>query len=205
MITTVGKIRDISGLDANTGIKDEQIIEFIRMAENRVKRDVFTYVHNTVPSANPKTGASWDGSNTRFQVMSPICDKDFDKSTTDDVTGTWIDSDYEIQTCYVTVDNAEFGYVDIYQDDESSPIPASAQNIYLSYYQNDEIIPFSVLEDMGTFLICQQLQKRLAEPNQVNIIDIEENKQLTVLKDKEWEKEYEDLISQYSNPLLEGT
>ena len=204
MITTVGKVRDISGLDANAGIKNEQLIEFIKMAEKRVRRDVFTYVKNTRPSGNPKSGLAWDGSNTRFQTKSPICDHDFDQSTSDDVEGTWKDTDYEIQTCSVTVNNAEFGYVDIYQSNGSSPIPLSAKNIYLSYYQNDEVVPFSVLEDMGTLLVCHELQKRLTEPRQIDITDIENNKKILNLKNRDWLYAYRDLVARYTTPLLEG-
>lgn len=205
MITTVGKVRDISGLDANAGIKNEQIIEFIKMAEKKVRRDAFQHEGMIQPSCHPKTGLTWDGSNTRFQTKYPICDHDFDQSTSDDVEGIWIDSDYEVQTCSITVNNAKYGLVDIYQSNGSSAIPTTANNVFIDYYWNDEDIPFSVLEDMGTLLVCHELQKRLTEPRQIDITDIENNKKLLFLSNRDWLYAYRELVSKYTAPLLEGT
>lgn len=204
MITTVGKVRDISGLDANAGIKNEQIIEFIKMAEKKVKRDVFQYEHQIQPSCHPKSGLTWDGSNTRFQTKYPLCDHDFDQSVTDDVEGIWIDSDYEVQTCSITVNNAKYGLVDIYQSNGSTAIPTTANNVLINYYWNDEEIPFSVLENLGTLLVCHELQKRLTEPRQMDITDIEDNKKIIFLKNNDWLKAYDSLLSRYTTPALEG-
>ena len=205
MITTVGKVRDIAGLDDNAGIEDEQIISFIQMVEKKVRRDAFTYEQMVKPSCHPKTGITWDGSNTRFQTKYPLCDKDFDQSITDDVEGIWIDSDYEVQTCSITVDNAKYGLIDIYQSDGITAIPTTANDVLINYYWNDEEIPFNVLEDMGTLLVCHELQKRLTEPRHIDITDIESNKKILTLKNRDWQYAYRDLVCAYTAPLLGGT
>lgn len=205
MITTPAKVRDIAGLNANVGISNEQLITFIGKAEKRVRKDVFTYEFQIQPSCHPKTGVTWDGSNTRFQTKYPLCDWDFDQSLTDDVEGIWIDSDFAQQDCYITVNSHEYGLIDIYQDDESSPIPVTAENVLINYYWNDEIIPFNVLEDMGTLLVCHEIQKRLTEPRHMDITDIENNKKLIFLSNRDWLYEYKDLVARYTIPMLEGT
>jgi len=205
MITTMAKVRDICGLDDNAGIEDEQIFTYIEMAERQVRRDVFKYEHQVQPSCHPKTGLSWNGTNTRFQTKYPIADYDFDQTTSDDVTGIWIDSDFVVQTCSITVNNAKYGLIDIYQSDGSSAIPSTAEDVLINYYWNDEEIEFSVLEDMGTLLVCHMLQKRLTEPKAVDITDIENDKKLLFLKNRDFLYEYRDLVKRYSEPLLEGT
>ncbi|MCK5018162.1 MAG: hypothetical protein KAS32_13990 [Candidatus Peribacteraceae bacterium] len=205
MITTVGKVRDKSGLDANSGILDEQIITFIQDAQKVVRRDAFIHEEMIQPSPHPKTALLWDGSNTRFQTKYPLCDHDFDRTTSDDVEGIWIDADFEVQTCSITVNNAKFGLVDIYQSNGSTPIPATAENVLIDYYWNDELIPFDVLEDMGTALVCHELQNRLTEPRQIDITDIENNKKLLFLTNNNWKYAYKELVARYAASLMGGT
>jgi hypothetical protein len=205
MITTPGKVRDVMGLDDNLGVDDTQLITLIGLVEKQVRRDVFMYHHMEYPKGNPSSGATWDGSNTTFQLCYPIADYDFDDSTSDDVTGIWIDADYGVNDCTVTVSNSKYGLVTITQDDGSTAIPSSAEEVYVDYYSNDEEIPFNVLEEMGTLLTCHLVTKRLTEPRKISISDLESNKKLLNIINRDFEYLYKDLVRSYTSPLLEGT
>jgi len=205
MITTVGKVRDVFGGTREIKVDDAQIIGFIKDAELSVKRDLFQYINEVTPSNNPNTGQSWDGSNTRFQIPYPIMDHDFDESTTDDVEGIWIDSSYEIQTASITVNNAYYGLIDIYQSDGSTAIPNSAIDIKVKYYLGNEEINFNVCELAGTYLAAQSIFDMLTDPSKLSLADIESNKRILQVSTNTFRKKYEGFINRYASVGLKAT
>jgi len=204
-ITTPGKIRDIMGTDEEIAIADEQLVAIIGVAEKIVRRDVFQYKEGISPGANPANGAKWDGSNTSFNLGESIMDYDFDQSTTDDACGTWLDSSYAPQTLSVVVSNARYGRLTLKQADTVTALPASAIGAYIDYYTNDEQIPFSVLEEMGTYLCAHLCQLRMTEPRKVSLIDLESNKRFLNLTNTEFYKQYNKLVYEYQLPDLRAT
>ena len=204
-ITTPGKIRDIMGTDEEIAIADEQLVAIIGVAEKIVRRDVFQYKEGISPGGNPATGAKWDGSNTNFNLGESIMDYDFDQSTTDDASGTWLDSSYAPQTLSVVVSNARYGRLTLKQADTVTALPASAIGAYIDYYTNDEQIPFSVLEEMGTYLCAHLCQLRMTEPRKVSLIDLESNKRFLNLTNTEFYKQYNKLVYEYQLPDLRAT
>lgn len=205
MITTGGKVRDTGGFDENIGIDDAQLVTLIQMAENKVKRDAFSYHEKIVPSGDPDTGALWNGTNTAFKIPPVIADHDFDETTADDVTGTWLDSSMGSNDCSITVTSARYGYITIKQDDESSAIPASAKNIHVDYYSNDEDFPFITLEDLGTYWVCHLVQLRLTEPRKISFKEFTANKRLIEVSPTRFKKVYEAELRDWTEPMLKGT
>lgn len=205
MITVAGKVRDIMGIGDDVSLEDEQINSLIELAEDSVKRDVFSFHYRETAGANPDDGKTWDGANTRFQISHPIMDSDFDQSVTDDVTGHWIDTDYEIQTLSVSVHNARYGLIDVYQSDGSTPIPSTAEDVCVDYYTSDEEIPFAVLENMGTLLCAHYVKVRITEPAKITSADIEGNLQVINIYKNEYMRQYRDLVNKYRKPLLRVT
>jgi len=204
-ITTPGKVRDISGMDQEIAIDDEQLIALIGVTEKIVRRDVFQYKEGIVPSGNPLTGARWDGSNTSFNLGESIMDYDFDESTADDCSGTWLDSSYAPQTLSVVVSDARYGRLTIKQSGGVLALPASAISVKVDYYTNDEQIPFPVLEDMGTYLCAHLVQLRMTEPRKISLIDLESNKRFLNLTNTEFYKQYMKLVVEYQLPELRAT
>lgn len=204
-ITTPGKVRDIMGADEEIAIADEQLVTLIGVAEKIVRRDVFCYKEGVSPGGNPATGVKWNGVNTGFNLAEPIMDYDFDESTTDDVSGFWIDSIYAPQTLSVVVSNARYGRVTLKQADTVTPIPASATAVYVDYYTLDETIQFSVLEEMGTYLTAHLCQLRMTEPRKISLIDLESNKRFLNLMNTEFSKQYNKLVVEYQIPDLRAT
>jgi len=204
-ITTPGKIRDIMGTDEEIAIADEQLVAIIGVAEKIVRRDVFQYKEGVTPSGNPATGATWNGSNTSFNLGESIMDYDFDESTTDDVSGTWVDSTYAPQVLSVVVTNARYGRLTIKQVDATTPLPTSAVSVIVDYYTSDEQIPFAILEDMGTYLCAHLCQLRMTEPRKISLIDLESNKRFLNLTNTEFYNQYNKLVYEYQLPELRAT
>ena len=203
-ITTAGKIRDIGGFDENIAIDDPQLTTVILAIEKIVRDDVFTFHYKAIPSGNPDTNALWDGSNTSFTISAPIADHDFDGSTTNDVTGTWLDSSMASNDCSVTVTSARYGYITIKQDDDTSAIPATAEAIHLDYYTSDQEIAFSDLEELGTLLGCHYVEQRLTQPNKISYKDYSQNARLLLVDPTKFSKLYEHKLRQTAEPLLAG-
>lgn len=205
MITTGGKIRDMGGFDENIAIDDAQLITVIQAIETIVRDDLFKHHYKETPSGDPKTGVLWNGTNTSFKIASPIMDSDFDESTSDDVTGSWIDSDYDPHDLSVVVTNARYGQITIKQDDESTPIPSSAEYVHVDYYTSDHEISFIDLEDLGTILGCHYVEKRLTQPDQISYKDYSKNARLLLVDPTKFSKLYEHKLRQQAEPLLGAT
>lgn len=205
MITTPGKVRDVFGGTREVKVDDAQIISFIKDAELAVKRDLFEYKNEVTPSNNPATGQSWNGGNTRFQIPYPVMDHDFDESTTDDVEGIWIDSSYDIQTLSVSVHNAYYGLIDVYQSNGTTAIPNSAIDIKVKYYKGNEEISFSVCELAGTYFAAQSIYDMLTDPSKLSLADIESNKRILQITPDIFKRKYWDLVHRYSAVGLRAT
>ena len=203
MITVVGKVRDVMGTDKELAIDDEQIITIIKIAENRIKKELFEYRYDVVPDGNPDTGDTWNGTNTSFTVDEPIMDNDFDRDATDDCEGYWLDSNYSVNTASVVVSNARYGRITIKQSNGIDPIPADAQNVYVSYYTADEYIPFAVMEDLGTLLTAHMISLRLTSPKKISMADLESNRRFLEIRPTMFYDEYKELIRNYkTTPIL---
>lgn len=205
MITVPGKVRDIVGMDEELSIDDEQITTLIKLSERIIRRDMFEFHYHETVGCNPDTGETWNGSNTRFQIGCNIADYDFDETTVDDVTGVWLDSSFEPHDCSISVHDSRYGLIDVYQSDGSTPIPSTAEEVVVDYWNSDEIIPFSVLEEMGTLLTAHFVKLRLTEPKKISMADLESNKRLLTLYNKDFFEQYKDLVRRYSTPLLEAS
>jgi len=204
MITVAGKVRDIMGLDEELGISDEQLETIIKDAEQDVRRDLYTF--NSMVEVNSWNNSSFDGTDTLFQTPAyPIADKDFDQTASDDVTGYWVDSSYDIQTCSITVDNALYGLINIYQDDGSSPIPSSNIEVKISYYSCDENIAFSDVEQLGTLLAAYYTQDRLVSPKKLSIADTETNRRKIENDNKRFLNRYKRKLRNFTEAELRST
>jgi len=204
-ITTPGKVRDIAGLDEEIAITDEQLIALIGVTEHIVRRDVFNYREGITPGANPATGALWNGTNTGFNLGESIMDYDFDESTLDDCSGVWVDSAYAPQVLSVAVSNARLGRLTIKQMDAATPLPASAISASVEYYTCDQQIPFSILEDMGTYLCAALVQLRMTEPRKISLVDLESNKRFLSVANTEFYRLYNRLVYEYQTPELRAS
>jgi len=204
-ITTPGKVRDVMGTDEEIAIADEQLVTLIGIAEKWVRKDVFQYKESITPSGNPATGAKWDGSNTSFNLGESIMDYDFDESTTDDVSGTWVDSTYTPQTLSVVCTNARYGRLTLKQADTVTALPSSAISVSVDYYTNDEQIPFNVLEEIGTYLTAHLCQLRMTEPRKISLIDLESNKRFLNFTNTEFYKQYQRLTYRYKTAELRAS
>jgi len=206
MLTTPGKIRDIMGLHDDVSIDDSQIISLIKVAQEIIKKDLFIYHYDETPGDNPDTGASWDGSNTRFQLEYPIMDADFDGDVDgDDVTGYWISSSYTPSSCSISVVNSRYGLVDIYQSDGSTPIPSDAEDILVTYYSMDVVPSDQQLEELCTYLTAHLVELRLTEPKHISIADLESNKRFIELRSTRYYEIYKNLLNTLRKPLIRGT
>ena len=78
MLTTVGKVRDIMGLGQDTGVSDAVIIELIKIAQEKLKHDLYRHHYDETPDGSWVDGSLWDGSNVSFTISYPIMDSNFD-------------------------------------------------------------------------------------------------------------------------------
>jgi hypothetical protein len=204
MLTVPGKVRDVMGTDGEISIEDEQILTLIGVAEKQIREELFTHVVDDTPGCNPLTGALWDGSNTSFNLGEPVQDHDFDESTTDDVIGYYFNSSYTPTLCACSVTNARYGRVTITQVG-GAPIPSTAVELYVDYYTAPTAIPFSTLEEMGTYLTAHLVVQRLTEPKKVGLVDLQSNQTVFIQRKTQFLEQYERLKSSFGRSMLGST
>lgn len=208
MLTTVGKVRDIMGLGQDVGIKDEVIIEMIKIAQEKIKRDLFKKHFDERPTGYWKDGTLWDGNNVNFTVSYPIADANFDGVVdSSDISGYWFDKDNNVSSCSITVINSRYGYITIAKEDGTA-IDADAKDIKLEYYTIEPDITEQQLEDLCTYLTAHLIEIALREPDVITVADIEGNQQRLLQQiEKERSKYlymYKSLLKSYSKIKFRG-
>ena len=198
------------GLGQDTGVSDAVIIEMIKIAQEKLKNDLYQRHYDETPDGSWVDGALWDGSNVSFTINHPIMDINFDGSVDgDDIIGYWFDSNNNSSSCSITVVDSRYGHINIYQNDGSTPIPSDAEDIKLEYYTLRHSINRQVLSDLCTYLVCHIISVAISEPDKITVADIEGNQQRMLLEiDKQNSKYkymYQMLLNGQRNPRFRST
>jgi len=210
MLTTVGKVRDIMGLGQDTGITDAVIIEMIKIAQEKLKHDLYKHHYDETPEGCWIDGSLWNGNNVRFTINFPVMDSNFDgKVDGDDIIGYWFNSDNNTSSCSITVVDSRYGHIKIYQSDGSTPIPSNAKDIKLEYYTLKYNVNSQMLSDLCTYLTCHLVSIAIAEPDKITVADIEGNQQRMLLeidkKNSKYRYMYMELLNRYRSPRFRST
>jgi len=200
------KIRDIIGIGNDEILSDRQIEEQIRVAQEQVKEELFTFHWGETVEGNPDTGASWDGVNTKYQTSSyPIMDSNFDMLVNDsDVTGYWVDETYVPQVLSITVSSPTFGILTITQSDGSTPIPSSAEDIVVEYYSYHRSITPLQLENLTTFLSCYFVITTLKAGTSVSMVDLMKNEKIVLSDPNVYLFKYQRLLNSFQKNVITG-
>ena len=210
MLTTVGKIRDLIGLGDDKEIPDAVILEVIKIAQEKIKRDLFSHHYDETPQGNWRTGANWDGSNVSFTVEYPVMDSNFDGTVDGNDFVCWYrDSDDNATSCTVSVVNNRYGLINITKDDGSTALPSNINDINLEYWTLKDNINTQELSDLCTYLTGHILSFILKRPEMVTVADIEgNNQQIKELSDRSgsvYKDMYTNLLHNMGTPKFKST
>lgn len=199
------KVRDVMGLDEDATADDREIEVLIRIAQEHIKDDLFTYHYDETVNGNPDTGASWDGSNTTFQTSSyPIMDSNYDFTVnSSDVLARWINSSYSPASARVSVSSATYGILSITQDG-STAIPSDAETVKVDYYSCHRSISRLHLEDLTTYLAAHLVQQRLKTGTSISAADLEKNRPLIIKGETIYLDMYRTLLSKLQDRTFKG-
>jgi len=207
MWTEPRKVRDIVGFDDDAAVGDRELEEIIRIAQEHVKNELFTYHYDETVNGNPDTGATWDGSNTTYQTQYyPIQDSDYDFTVTGntDVAGRWIDSTWTPQMANVTVSNVTYGILTICQSGGSTAIPSSAKTVKIDYYTCHRNLTRPILEDLTSYMAAHLVQGRLKTGTSISLADIQKNRMLIMKEPTEYLRIYRLMVSKVEGAVITG-
>ena len=170
-------IKAITGV-SSYDIDDENLQRLAEYAQRYVMQCVYTKHHNEEPDANPDTGETWNGSNVTFRTKSyPIADITFDEEIdSEDISGVWIDEDWGVNTCSITVVNRELGIIKIYQSDGSTAIPSTAKHVYLTYYSEPENFDRELFIQAIIYFAAHCVENMIKGEEKITLADLESNK-----------------------------
>jgi hypothetical protein len=185
------------GIEAD-GIGDDRVFEeAIRLSQEKVKEELFTY-HQRETIGNSRAGKSWDGSNTTFNTYNyPIMDSNYDFTVdNNDIDCIWLDSNYNPQTGHVTVSNATLGIVTIKQSDQSTAIPSNADDVMVNYYSCNREISRLHLENLTTLWACHLINGMMKSGTSVSMADFQKNAMLIVQNPDQYRTKYYNYLNQ---------
>jgi hypothetical protein len=205
MWTLPQKIRDCIGIGNDEILDDRQIEEHIRIAQEQIKEELFSYHWNETIGCNPDTGNGWDGSNTKYRTVSyPIMDSNYDMTVDgNDVTGRWVDENYDQQTALVTVSNATLGILIITKSDASA-IPNSAYDVCVDYYSCDRTISKLLLENLTTWLGAHYVITTIKAGTSVSMSDLMKNEKIVLSDPNIFLYKYQRLLGQLQKNVIMG-
>lgn len=205
-LTTIAKVRSISGVTQTTDISDADLTILLGYATQRTLLDTYRYIHHENIGPNPDTGNLWNGTNYTFQLRNPpLADKD-GSGTVDssDLGVTWIDSDYGVHTdAVVTIVSASEGIITI--KNGTDPLASSVLYVWVDYYTPYENVDTTLLEAACGYYCSHLVHLRLTEPDKVTLADLSGNKPIIEMRPTRFLEEYTRLIREIHYPLLRGT
>jgi hypothetical protein len=205
MWTLPQKVRDSIGINNEEILNDRQIEEHIRIAQEQIKEELYTFHWNETLENNPDTGDSWDGSNTKFQTYNyPIMDSNYDMIVNgSDVVGRWIDENYDEQTALVTVSSATLGILTVTQT-SGTAIPSNANDVTVDYYSCDRTISKLLLENLTTWLTAHYVITTLKAGTSVSMTDLMKNEKIVLNDPNVFLYKYQRLLSQLQKNVIIG-
>jgi hypothetical protein len=205
MWTLPQKVRDSIGIGNDEILDDRQIEEHIRMAQEQVKEELFTYHWGETVGCNPDTGDSWNGSNTKYRTTSyPIMDNNYDMVVdNNDITGHWVDENYTEQTALVTVSSATLGIITVTKTDASA-IPSSAYDVTVDYYSCERGISKLLLENLTTWLSAHYVITTLKAGTSVSMTDLMKNEKIVLSDPNIYLYKYRQLLGQLQRNTIMG-
>lgn len=209
MFTMPQKVRDIMGLGAEEGISDRELIEVIKIAQDEVKRQLFTYHYNEEIGENPDTGSLWDGSNTQYQTHSfPIMDITNNNSVSNsDVSCRWLTSSYTPSSASWTITNegyANWGIVNIFQSDGATAIPSTAETVCIDYWSSHRSFSKRQLSDVTTYLAAHMVQHRLTSNTSISLADFQANRPIIMKSETQFYRDYVMLLHNLQDNCVKG-
>ena len=204
----VADVRQTMGLVEAKSMDDDTIANSLWNSYQYALRDAFIY-HDEAPGGNPDTGQGFDGSNTVFKAPHyPIADITGDgvisNSCPSDIMVIWTDENGAMHYGAVTVNNADFGEISIYQNDGTSAIPQDNQGVRLIYWSEPERYDEYLYQQAAVRLCCYELSKRLGSLNEITLAMITSNNPLIVLDPAMWMKEYKRYMRSNTGLVLGG-
>jgi hypothetical protein len=190
----VQDVRQTMGLPEAKSVDDDTIANSLWNSYLYALKDMYLHHVNETPSCNPDTGAGFDGSNTKFKTPCyPVADVNGDgtvsNSCPSDIYVTWKNSVGSMTYGNVTVDNADFGEIHLYQKNGTA-IPEDNQGVYINYWTEPEGYDEYLFQQAAVRLACYELSKRFNSLNEITLQDIRSNNALVIIDPALWMKEY---------------
>lgn len=173
-------VRDVTGISDSYDIDDNALTRLILYAQKQAINTIFRKHKDEEPDPNPDTGEGFDGDNTTFRSKHyPIADITLDETVdSDDISGYWIDEDWGVNDCSITVTNARFGILTITQSDGSTAIPNTTEGVYITYYEEPPAFDREVFIQAICYLTAHAAEMLMKGQNKITIHDLERNQEL---------------------------
>jgi len=184
-------VKQVSGIVDERSISDRDFSQLLWHAYQITLKESLINHRNEKPKGNPDTGVWLDGSNTTFQVRHPpLADANGDGAVDGyDLSGIWIDEDYNIHQLLCGVINAREGIITL-QQLNGSPIPNTAKKVEIDYFQEPPRWDEETFRKAVIYLASHLAQMRLKEPSRITIADLTSNRVLLEERHTEFSEMY---------------
>jgi hypothetical protein len=208
----IPEVRDTMGIPEQKSVTDDVIARVVWSCYGYALHDLYTYVKGEYPDCNVETGAGFDGTNTAFKTKQyPIADVNGDGTVTGsltscatDISGYWINVLGHYQTAKVSVSQAEYGEISIFQNNGTLAIPSTNQGVWVDYWIRPKYYNIDILRSAVVRLTCYELSKRLQSLDAITLADIKSNSPIIMLDPQMYYKEYKRYLGMCRGPVSGG-
>jgi hypothetical protein len=218
----IQQTRALSGISEEKSISDDDLAQIIIYAMKEVEAQCYVHQVSEVLCCSCSymfrsicctSSPNFDGTETTFYTANKLlADYNHDGEVTGygetscgtDVFFTWQDASQDIHTGHVTVLDAEYGKIEITQNDGTTPIPSDMLWGKLEYWTHAPCYTESLFVEAAIYLACHKLLLRFKELTRATVADLDKAQNRGYSNPQRMLKEYKRVLRKIRSPIVGG-
>jgi hypothetical protein len=203
----IEEVRRTSGINQKT-IDDDDIAEQALDVLREIAEDIYEQHKDVTFKADPDTGYLFNGTNTEVRTQHRyLADHDGDGNVTGlkngDISGWYLDKDYERQDLKITVDDAEEGKVTVTKA-AGGAVPKDNNGVYCTYWTEYPTFNDTLFRKAIAYMVSHEIILRMTDLHRATAADLPSNQRKIELNLNRFEHKYKKIIEKIRQPMCGG-
>jgi hypothetical protein len=174
--------------------------------------EIYELHYDESPTCDPDVGVLFDGTNKTVKtIFGNLADFNGDgtitgfgeKSCGTDVTGYWLDIDYNKYKCNITVVDSVTGRLTLTKLDGTA-IPNTNNGVFIEYYTQYDSYDNVLQKEAISYLAAHKVVKRFGELDRSTLVDLSSNRFIFLADPNKLLIMYENIRDKIRRPMFDG-